>query len=905
MESEAMELVLDSPELTNPEVVGHKFARQAIMRSQGFPVPEFFCVPADASFAAPPDPPAPAKPSASSIEDWAKRRRAAIIARGVPQPLAAAIEDGFDRLVGRHGHAAVRACVVGARHPGDQGEENADEDGAGDPFAGMSDSFLYVGRADVVRRVAECWASAYNAHAVRYRLHRGVALDVVRVAVGVQRMAEAHRSFVVFTRDPRNGADRRVIGAAYGIGEGVVQERADIDHFFVDPQNGTIEAAVTVKARMIALDPGQPDAGPRAVAVPGDLAGEPVLSGDEIRSICALAERAEGLFGQPQDIEGTVTTGGEIHLVQARPLVLPAAPQAGTMWTNHNLTESFPGVTCTLTHSQAVQFYELGFADFYRRMGVPAHRLAEQRPMLRRMVHRVDGRMYYWLNAWYELHGMLPAFAYLRPTWQRSLGLTGQELADAPPMRRSLSGLVRAAPRIAWLLATHPWRVSRFLSWWDSLIARTGEFNGHDETELVSAYRRLWSDFGERWGLTLVNSYFLLVSLTAVQNLLKRWVRNAGPALLPDLLHGGRENRSIAAVRSMLSVAESMRDQPALRAALRERDDRDVFSELMAGDYGEALPVILREHLRRYGDRTLHDLKLEARTPRQEPWLVLGMLRPLVEQDMTAADSRADEHRVRQAADRRLRESAGPVRRAVLKAALAALRYQIRVREDTRFCRSQLYGLSRDIIWRLGARLAADGRVEAAQDVIHLTVEEVLGGVADSSAKGTDLRGLVIERRADLQAWATSPEPPPYICTRAEGSLETSPAAARPPAACPSETDSRTLIGLGSSSGVVRARARVVLDPNIVADDHQDHILVARETDPGWLYMIMAAKGLVVERGSLLSHTAITGRLLGIPAVVAVQNATTNIPDGCLIEVDGSAGTVRLLSDETAGEAIA
>jgi rifampicin phosphotransferase len=894
MELEAMKLVLDPRELTRPEVVGHKFARQAVMQSQGFPVPRFFCVPADASSAAPTVPPVPANPSASAIEDWAGRRRAAIIAGGVPASLAAAIEDGFDRLLGRHGLAAVRACVVGTRHPGGRDGEEADEDGADDPFAGMSDSFLYVGRADVIRRVAECWASAYNAHAVRYRLHRGVPLDAVRVAVGVQRMAEAHRSFVVFTRDPRNGADRRVVGAAYGIGEGVVQERADIDHFFVDPRNGMIEASITVKGRMIALDPGQPDAGPQAVPVPEDLAEDPVLSGDEVRSICALADRVEGLFGEPQDIEGTVSADGEIHLVQARPLALPAAPQAGTMWTNHNLTESFPGVTCTLTHSQAVQFYELGFADFYRRMGVPARRLAERRPLLRKMVDRIDGRMYYWLNAWYELHGMLPGFAYLRVTWQRSLGLNGQELADAPPMRRSLSGLVRAAPRIAWLLATHPWRASRFLRWWDSLVVRTGELNGRDEAELISAYRRLWSDFGERWGLTLVNSYFLLVSLTAVENLLRRWVRDADPALLPDLLRGGRENRSIAALRSMLSVAEVMRDQPAIRAALRDRDDRDVFSELMAGDYGEALPVIMREYLRRYGDRTLHDLKLEARTPRQEPWLVLGLLRPLIEQDLAAADSRANERRVRQAADRRLRACAGPVRRATLKAALAALRYLIRVREDTRFCRSQLYGLSRDIIWRLGARLAADGWIEAAQDVIHLTVEEVLGGVADPAAKGADLRGLVIRRRAEHQAWTTSPEPPAYICTRAGGDPQAS------LAACPAETGARTLSGLGSSSGVVRGRARVVIDPNTVADDHQDHILVARETDPGWLYMIMAAKGLVVERGSLLSHTAITGRLLGIPAVVAVRNATTDIPDGCLIEVDGSAGTVRLLPEESA-----
>ncbi len=74
---------------------------------------------------------------------------------------------------------------------------------------------------------------------------------------------------------------------------------------------------------------------------------------------------------------------------------------------------------------------------------------------------------------------------------------------------------------------------------------------------------------------------------------------------------------------------------------------------------------------------------------------------------------------------------------------------------------------------------------------------------------------------------------------------------------------------------------------------------MARETDPGWLFLMLGAAAMVVERGSLLSHTAITGRLLGIPTVVAVDAATTHIRDGALVEVDGTAGTVRIL--DTAG----
>jgi rifampicin phosphotransferase len=73
--------------------------------------------------------------------------------------------------------------------------------------------------------------------------------------------------------------------------------------------------------------------------------------------------------------------------------------------------------------------------------------------------------------------------------------------------------------------------------------------------------------------------------------------------------------------------------------------------------------------------------------------------------------------------------------------------------------------------------------------------------------------------------------------------------------------------GLGSSSGVVRGIARVVLDPQPAIASTENMILIARETDPGWLFLMLTAKGIVVERGTMLSHTAITGRKFGIPAI--------------------------------------
>ena len=98
--------------------------------------------------------------------------------------------------------------------------------------------------------------------------------------------------------------------------------------------------------------------------------------------------------------------------------------------------------------------------------------------------------------------------------------------------------------------------------------------------------------------------------------------------------------------------------------------------------------------------------------------------------------------------------------------------------------------------------------------------------------------------------------------------------------------------GTGCAGGAATGIAKIVHDPRAI-DIGGDQILVAASTDPGWGFMMTAAKGIVVEKGSVLSHTAIIGRELGIPTVVGVANATKHIPDGAEMSINGSTGEIR------------
>jgi pyruvate,water dikinase len=99
---------------------------------------------------------------------------------------------------------------------------------------------------------------------------------------------------------------------------------------------------------------------------------------------------------------------------------------------------------------------------------------------------------------------------------------------------------------------------------------------------------------------------------------------------------------------------------------------------------------------------------------------------------------------------------------------------------------------------------------------------------------------------------------------------------------------------LASSAGIVAGTATVLTDP--IVPEKPIEILVVRHTDPGWTPIIALAKGVVVERGGLLSHAAIITRELGIPSVIGVEGAMQAIRTGDRILVDGFKGEVSIQS---------
>ncbi len=227
-------------------------------------------------------------------------------------------------------------------------------------------------------------------------------------------------------------------------------------------------------------------------------------------------------------------------------------------------------------------------------------------------------------------------------------------------------------------------------------------------------------------------------------------------------------------------------------------------------------------------------------------------------------------------------------------------------RENLRFERTRVFGRARQVFVESGKRFYSLDLLDSPRDIFYLEVNEILGFV-EGTTTCTNLKALVEIRKTEFLEYQKIT--PPDSRFETHGIVNQGNWFIQSIVKNKQDELTQTKQGIGCSSGIVRGSVRVITDPKQVLG-HQNHlliptgtILVAERTDPGWILLFPAAAGLVVERGSLLSHAAIVSRELGLPAVISLSGATSWLQDGDLVEIDGGTGKVSKLEKPKSLEA--
>ena len=520
------------------------------------------------------------------------------------------------------------------------------------------------------------------------------------------------------------------------------------------------------------------------------------------------------------------------------------------------------------------------------------------------MLGLIRGRVYYNLLSWYRVLALLPGYALNRGFMEQMMGVRERLPESLLPIERTTTWRVRAVDGFHLLvtlaglvlnLCRLPRCIADFRRRLDAALAAVHPpLEDMRPDELAAYYRHLERQLLTRWDAPLVNDFFAMIFFGILRRLSDRWCGGPG-ALHNNLLYGEGGMISTEPARRMRELAEFAAAAPTLVTRLCDGSMDDMQEEMGRAPLFAAR---YRDYLEQFGERCLGELKLESLTLHDDPLPLLRAVGHLARQlappdrkphltpDTTP---RTDAERLVHAA-----LAGRPVRRLVFRWVLRQARMRIRDRENLRFERTRLFGRVRRIFLEFGRRFVALGVLDAPRDIFSLEVEEVLGFV-EGTGTSTNLNGLASLRKAEYDGYRQSEPPPDRFETRGVASLGIVPRVGDRRAAT---GEART--GLGCCPGIVRGPVRVITDPRD-ARLRQGEILVAERTDPGWVMLFPAAAGLLVERGSLLSHSAIVARELGIPAIVSVADVTRWLKDGDWVELDGASGVVRRLDHPAEG----
>ncbi|MDH4233213.1 MAG: PEP-utilizing enzyme, partial [Nitrospirota bacterium] len=229
-----------------------------------------------------------------------------------------------------------------------------------------------------------------------------------------------------------------------------------------------------------------------------------------------------------------------------------------------------------------------------------------------------------------------------------------------------------------------------------------------------------------------------------------------------------------------------------------------------------------------------------------------------------------------------------PIKLFLYQWVLKNTRNAIKNRENQRFARAEAYSLVRDLIRAIGRNWHAKGILESPDDIFYLEIEEVWS-FTNGTSTCTNLQQLINVRRREFEAYRLS-NPEDHIETYGEVYANTDIFGKENVP----DKEEAILSGTGCCRGIVEKKVQVIFKPDSSVRLNGE-IMVAKQTDPGWVVLFPSVSGLIIEKGSMLSHSAIVAREMGIPTVVGVKNATRILRTGDTVRLNGGNGEIKIV----------
>ena len=781
-----------------------------------------------------------------------------------------------------------------------------EEDSSNFSFAGQFETYLYVKKENMLEKIKEVWISSFSNHVMKYRKEGKINNEINVPAVIIQEMVNSEKAGVGFSVNPvNNNYDEVVISGTYGLGTSIVDGDENGDLFIYNKKTKEIKKEIRTKKIRQVLDFENKKIKTEEINIE-----EEILNDSEI---CELGENIiniEKYYGKPQDMEWAFEKE-KLYILQSRPITTLEKTDKKTyntiIWDNSNIVESYPEITLPLTFS----FIRKAYSDVYKRFseitGVPAKVVESYQDIYDNMLGLLKGRVYYNLINWYKLLMLFPNSKGNSKFMEQMMGVK-KELSEENLNENLLEaeGKMTGFEKFRNKLEKYKAGFTLFMNMFliekkaekfykiidENLNGKNSDLSNKNIKELKKYYKFLENKFLKNWEIPIINDFLVMVWFGLSKKMAEKYIKDDFEKAHNTLI--AQEGNSMISVEPskyikkmslMIKNDKSLKDEIRNIINKNEKSLIEIFKLTQNAEFNSTL----NEYMEKFGDRTVHELKLEAPTLREEPLFLIKMIYSL------SITENVQEHAKRNILEeqKKIYDSLkiNPIKKYLLKKTLFYAKKFIRLRENLRYERTKVFGTVRKIMKKMGVHLKNNNLINNEKDVFYLTVDEIFG-LVDGSIIDVDLKKLIELRKEEYKKYETEAILPDRFLTR--GFLGEN--FYYEDLAGNSQLDENTLQGTGCSKGIIKGKVKIVLNPMDTQVEDGD-IVVTKSTDPSWVMVFPLLKGLIVEKGSLLSHSAIISREMNIPAIVGVQGATSILKTGDMVQFDGSTGIIKKLND--------
>lgn len=558
-----------------------------------------------------------------------------------------------------------------------------------------------------------------------------------------------------------------------------------------------------------------------------------------------------------------------------------------TVWDKTNIGENYPGVTSPLTYSFIRSAYSKVYANFIRLVGVDERIIEANKTVFENMLGYVQGEVFYNIDNWYELVKLLPGYKYNKGFFENML---------SPVVNKKATSKGRVNFRFLWGNKKTIFKFFKSIVFIEPLYREfereyrknyksylSINFRKLNNFEIVSTFEDLQTKFFPNWAYTIVNDFKVMIYYGILTKFVNRYFPDRRDEILSSIYGVKNKPDSIKPLKKLVEIAKLTKASKAYSALFKENSKR-ILKKLSESPY-KPIKKEIDSYLSLFGERGFNELKLEEINFKEKPESLIALLKQYIfysEDELNQIYRKICSPTTSKTEF--LKDNLNLFNKLIFNYLVKNTRQSVYKREEYRLKRAKVFNIAKRVFKEIAQRMVKARDLQKESDIFYLYTNEVFDYIRYHRLK-EDLKEVIRKRRQLLSSYEDKPLPR-RVLTKGLPNQET--------VVNKTHLQRKRFVGEPTSRGVIDKAEVVVMSKLDLEANVKGKVLITETTDPGWTVLFPLIKGIIIEKGGLLSHASIVAREMGVPCLI-MHDATKIFNTGDVIKLDAVKGLVNIV----------